>query len=87
MIKIIFLVAIGYGLYRSLKTLVPPRQHHEMDGSDTGRIDDIMAKDPICLVYLPQREAIRYSHGGQDYFFCSQDCLDVFKRRATETDR
>ena len=79
MIRFLFLLAIGYGLYRSLKSWAGPHPQTKMDGHDPSRIDDVMIKDPFCQVYFPQREGIRWSHGGSDYLFCSQACLEKYK--------
>lgn len=83
MIRFLIMLAIGYGVYRSIKTLVAPPNREKMDGRDLGRIDDVMVKDPVCQVYLPQREGILWTHDGRDYFFCSQTCLEKFKQNPT----
>lgn len=86
MAKILILLAVGYILYRTLKswmTSPPPK----VNGQDQNQIDDVMVKDPVCQVYLPQREGIRWSHGGSDYFFCSEKCLELFKQQQTGGNR
>ena len=80
MIKFLVLLAVGYTLYRSLKSWTALKRQEKMGGRGQSRIDDVMVKDPICQVYLPQKEGIRWSHDGSDYFFCSQACLEKFKR-------
>ena len=79
MIRFLILLAVGYGLYRALKSWTAPHPQGKMDGRGQDRIDDVMVKDPVCQVYFPQREGIRWSHDGSDYFFCSQACLEKFK--------
>jgi YHS domain-containing protein len=41
-------------------------------------IDDIMVKDPFCKVYFPQRQGIRATIHGVEYYFCSKECRDKF---------
>ena len=87
MIRFLIMLAIGYGVYRSIRSLTAPRGHEKMDSRDQGRIDDVMIKDPVCEVYLPQREALQLTHKGREYYFCSQVCLDKFKQHPIETGR
>jgi Cu+-exporting ATPase len=40
-----------------------------------------MAKDPVCGMTLdPGQTPYKFSYQNQQYFFCSQDCLDSFKQ-------
>jgi len=43
-----------------------------------GQIDDVMVKDPVCEVYIPQKEGIRLRADGKDFYFCSPACRDRF---------
>lgn len=39
-----------------------------------------MAKDPVCGMEVdPADAAATVEHGGQVYYFCSQDCADSFQ--------
>lgn len=84
MVKFLILLAVGYGLYRSFKSWTSPHPRRKMDGREQNRIDDVMVKDPVCQVYFPKREGIRWSHQGSEYFFCSQTCLDKYKLEKAE---
>ncbi|MDP2922471.1 MAG: permease [Candidatus Omnitrophota bacterium] len=35
-------------------------------------------KDPICGMQVKENEALRLSHSGKDYYFCSSHCRDKF---------
>lgn len=37
-----------------------------------------LVKDPVCNVYLPEDEAIKYRWRGEIYYFCSEDCKKRF---------
>jgi YHS domain-containing protein len=51
-------------------------------GADGQPLTDVMVKDPVCGMYLPRGDAIRESFGGEPHYFCSQECLSEYKRRA-----
>ncbi|MFC1709040.1 permease [Candidatus Omnitrophota bacterium] len=39
-----------------------------------------MAQDPVCLMAVDEKTALKLSSGGSDYFFCSQHCLEKFAK-------
>ncbi|MDA8193972.1 MAG: YHS domain-containing protein [Thermaerobacter sp.] len=42
---------------------------------------DANAKDPVCQMSVAVSEsAIQSRHHGQDYYFCSQTCKEMFDR-------
>lgn len=41
-----------------------------------------MVKDEFCHMYLPREEAVREVREGKEYFFCSRECLEGFKKKA-----
>jgi len=40
-----------------------------------------MAKDPVCGMEVDERQAIKVTKDGQDYFFCSSHCKDKFIKK------
>ena len=42
--------------------------------------DKEMVQDPHCHTYIPKETALQTTIGGKVYYFCSQDCLDEYKR-------
>lgn len=40
---------------------------------------DVMVQDPVCKTYIPAGTAIGEKIGGQQYFFCSEECAGKFK--------
>ena len=44
----------------------------------SGKIDDVMIKDPFCEAYFPKRNGVHYKHNGEDLYFCSEDCKAKF---------
>jgi len=37
-----------------------------------------MVKDEICNTYILEEEALKISHNGQTYYFCSEECRNKF---------
>ncbi|MBW1917099.1 MAG: YHS domain-containing protein [Deltaproteobacteria bacterium] len=43
-----------------------------------------MVQDPVCKTFIPRREALKASHNGKDYYFCSEGCRKHFLREPTK---
>ena len=53
-------------------------------------VNDIMVKDPTCGIYLPESDAIKARIKGEVHYFCSEECIEKFKRGirdGSQTDR
>lgn len=42
---------------------------------------DHMIQDPVCHTYIPRANAVSASIGGQNYYFCSTDCAQIFHKQ------
>jgi YHS domain-containing protein len=42
---------------------------------------DQMIQDPVCRTYIPRRNAVSASIGGQTYYFCSMNCAQTFQKQ------
>jgi uncharacterized protein len=80
MIKLLIIVAVGYLLYRSMKSWIFPDSTSLKNGSGkaAGEIDDVMIKDPYCQAYFPRRNAVHLKFRGNDLYFCSKACRDKY---------
>lgn len=47
---------------------------------DASRYIDEMVQDPVCEVYIPKRNALAVIISGQEYFFCSRECMQKFNK-------
>jgi YHS domain-containing protein len=62
-----YLAYLVFRLYRAAtRRRVPPREPR--------RIQGVMVKDDVCNTYIPKEEAIREVRGGEERFFCSEEC-------------
>lgn len=88
MIKLLIIVAVGYLLYRSVRSWMWPGGTSLKNGSGktAGKIDDVMIKDPYCKAYFPRRVAVHLNFRGSDLYFCSKDCRDKYIAQQSEND-
>ncbi len=40
-----------------------------------------MVLDPNCSTYIPETEAIKASIVGTDYYFCSEKCAEIYRKK------
>lgn len=50
--------------------------------ADRMPVDDVMVKDPACGIYIPRKDAIRETIGGETCYFCSVACRDKYVKKA-----
>ena len=80
MIRLLVIVLIAYLAFRVVRRwLSSGSGSHRVDGTEVGRIDDVMVKDPYCGSYFPRRDGVPLQHEGRELLFCSKDCRDKFK--------
>jgi YHS domain-containing protein len=77
MFRLLFLIILGYLFYRAIKSAFGKTKGIKK-GPD-GAVIDEMVQDPFCKTYVPLREAVKKTLGGQVYFFCSKECADKFE--------
>ena len=79
MIKLIIYILLIYVAYKVIKAWAAPSVSTERgEERDSGLVDDIMIKDPVCGVYFPKKDGIYLNADGRDMYFCSSECRDRF---------
>jgi len=48
----------------------------------TGKIDDVMVKDPYCEIYFAKKDGVPLNIKGKDVYFCSKECKDKFLEKS-----
>jgi|GEM_PF-165342 len=88
-LAIVFVIALlgASALLRGIRILFSPFKRKAQDksvvmGADGQPVNDVMVKDPVCGLYLPKGDAVRETIGGKTVYFCSQECLSNYKKRA-----
>ena len=68
-------------LYYLVKGWISPSKPRQTDRNEgERRLESEMVKDPHCQTYIPKNFAIRAHIAGRDYYFCSRQCMQEFKR-------
>jgi YHS domain-containing protein len=77
MLKIIIYVVLAYFVYRIFKNLFGKSK--VIEKGERGGVIDEMVQDPICKTYIPRRDSQKRVIGGNEYFFCSNECASKFE--------
>ncbi len=89
MIRTIIIIALGYILYRALKSWIlkasPPIEQGDRR-TPAGHIDDVMVKCPHCEVYFPKRKGVALKKNGELLLFCSEECRDKYRSNKKSED-
>ncbi len=82
MFRLILIIAIIYLALKVIKAWklfqMSASARRPVGDQETGRIDDVMVKDPYCQVYFPKRKGIRIIENGEELFFCSHECRNKY---------
>ncbi|MBW1814017.1 MAG: YHS domain-containing protein [Deltaproteobacteria bacterium] len=80
MIRFLVIAGLVYFGYRALKSVIGQGSSRKVSSSDrsTGKIDDVMIKDPYCESYFPKRDGVLHRYNGEDLYFCSENCKAKF---------
>ena len=45
---------------------------------------DVLVEDPVCHALVPKGQAVVLKHKGEEIYFCSQKCCDIFTTQQGE---
>ncbi|MRR54674.1 MAG: transcriptional regulator [Deltaproteobacteria bacterium] len=79
--RILFFLAIGYVLYRLVKTLF--RKRMTQPSRRTGDVETF--RDPVCGVYVTSEDAVIARLNGEKIHFCSTECLEKYRQDSENT--
>lgn len=77
-VRLILILAILYIAYRMGRYIFQlsdegiQKNRREITGED-------LVKDPQCGTYVPKSSSIKATIGGEDHFFCSEDCRNKYR--------
>lgn len=80
MIRFLFIGLLLYIGYRIVLSLVATKKTSE---KKTGKCDlgEDTHRDPVCGVYVSEKEAVIGRHEGQRHYFCSMNCLEKYREQ------
>jgi len=76
--RLLIFAFLAYLLYRVIKGVLASGQSPV--SRDDRRTIDEMVQDPFCKTYIPLRDAQKKTIAGKEYFFCSSECAERFKK-------
>ncbi len=62
------------------KAVLPAMRTYKILKKRESPADKELVQDPHCHTYIPKETALRATIDGEVYYFCSQECLDEYKR-------
>ena len=78
--RLIFYIFVVYAVYLVVKiyrAVTQPRK----STSSSRQIQGVMVKDEICDTYVEKESALREVKGGEEHFFCCEECRRKFRER------
>jgi uncharacterized protein len=79
MIRLLIYILLIYIGYKVIKSIMGTSDSSAgRSPRDTGPVDDIMIKDPVCGIYFPKKDGICLNVDGNEVCFCSTECKDKF---------
>ena len=86
LVDVVFLLITARALYAGLRRLLAPttasrgaRSPSAAEGGTSVRGE--MARDPVCGMFVSTEVSRRLKRGGETLHFCSEECLEKFRRQ------
>jgi YHS domain-containing protein len=82
LIRLAIILLILYLLYRLFRWIFLPggKVVKPLPREDSGSPREDLVEDPVCHTYLPASQARKARFDGQDLYFCSEECLEKYRR-------
>ncbi|MCX7982108.1 MAG: hypothetical protein N2572_04265 [Syntrophales bacterium] len=80
--RVILALIVLYVMYRVLKKMFRLETRKVTPLKDQGKGDSSMedlVEDTVCHTYLPVSKAIVWEDEGTKKFFCSEECLKIYR--------
>lgn len=78
-ILLVFAAYVAFLFLRIYSGLRRVRARNPGPGRTGGKVQGVMVKDEVCGTYIPREDALRESRGGEEHFFCSEECRRKFR--------
>lgn len=87
-IRLFILGVLLYIAWRLLLNLFKTSKRvTEQPPPGSSSVKDILVEDPVCHTLMPKKQAIRFRHGEETHYFCSEKCCDIFSEKFKEEDQ
>ena len=81
MIRILIILVLVIALYYMVRGLFRPKAARNSKTLHPGarrEEGNELVKDPYCQTYIPTSAAIKARMGGENLFFCSEECMNRY---------
>ena len=78
-VLLVFAAYVAFLFIRVYFGLKRARRPDPERGRTRTQVQGVMVKDEICGTYIPREDALCESRGGQEHFFCSEECRRKFR--------
>lgn len=84
MIRILIWGLLLYIGYRIIVSIASPKK---TTAKPVGKMDsaETTYRDPVCGVYVSEKQAVVGKHNGQRHYFCSMACLEKYREQLDHT--
>lgn len=84
MLRLLIWMLLIYIGYRIVKAMISGKENrpeavHDRDEAEPAH------RDPVCGVYISERDAVIGTLDGRRHYFCSMDCLEKFREQLDHT--
>jgi hypothetical protein len=85
LLRLLILSVLAVVVYRAAKSWIGgvARKTDRGPGTQTGQVDDVMIKDPVCGTYFVQRKGVSLLQDNQRLDFCSEACRDRYLEKVS----
>ena len=89
LLRLLILIILAVVVYRAVKSWIGSAERKTVGGSETqtGQVDDVMIKDPVCGTYFVQRKGVSLLQDNQRLDFCSEACRDHYLAEVSADDK
>lgn len=81
-LKLLFVIGLIYALYKVLWKGEPLFGKRKKGKHPQAALEE-MKKDPVCGTYLPEKQALKLTEGGETHYFCSEECKQKFSEKTS----
>ncbi|MFQ5454859.1 MAG: hypothetical protein ACE5EA_01490 [Nitrospirota bacterium] len=86
MLKLIYFIITGYLLYSLINQFVTGITNNKKTKANDSNNTSLI-RDPFCDTFIIKKDAIKKRIGNKTFYFCSDKCVDGFKKRLKEANK
>lgn len=77
MLRLALVALLVYLFYKLVKRAFSQKAHPRIESKG---VENTMVKDEHCGTYIPLSEALVEEYNGKEYYFCTRECLEAYRK-------